>query len=513
MSPISKAFAPANHFGEGQARLLRVQSQQLPTESEVLEDEVLPGMDSADQPAEEMWERHDDSRNHIGKVRVELCPKSFILQVYEVLARYTLQAALNDACGGPAAHEPNVMTNEAVRTCALGTSNRKEWSSRFDVLQVTTMNGKGSQARCFWGRWYWLALGLLLCGSPLWSHQALATQSLESISAEPPKAEPPASQLQAAPQEPGKISGKVVDQTGANITGASVKLTRESDSTGQEVMTDEDGKFYFLNVLPGPFHLTFSSPGLAPREISGILHPGDSYVTPLMMLPIVTQVTQVHVSLTPEEVATAEIKEQEKQRVLGVIPNFYVSYVPNAAPLTTKLKFELAWKSSTDPFTFVAVGMVAGFAQAGDRWGAYGQGAQGYAKRFGATYADVVTGTFIGGAILPSILKQDPRYFYKGTGTKKSRFLYALANSVICKGDNGHWQPDYSSVLGNIAAGGISNLYYPSNDRSTAGVIFSTAFIRMGEMAVANIFQEFVVPKLTPNLPTRAPQSGDPPTF
>jgi hypothetical protein len=217
--------------------------------------------------------------------------------------------------------------------------------------------------------------------------------------------------------------------------------------------------------------------------------------------------------LTPVEVATAEVKEQEQQRVLGIIPNFYVSYSPHPVPLTTKLKFELAWKSSTDPFTFVAVGAVAGFAQAGDQWGGYGQGAQGYAKRYGATYADVVAGTFIGGAILPSILKQGPRYFYRGTGTKKSRFLYALRNSVICKGDNGKWQPNYSSIFGNLAAGGISNLYYPANDRNTAGAVFSTAFIRMGEMAVANIFQEFIVPKLTPNLPTRAPQSGDPPTF
>jgi hypothetical protein len=213
------------------------------------------------------------------------------------------------------------------------------------------------------------------------------------------------------------------------------------------------------------------------------------------------------------EVATAEIKEQEKQRVLGIIPNFYVSYSPHAAPLTPKLKFELAWKSSTDPFTFVAVGMVAGIAQAGDRWGGYGQGAQGYAKRFGAIYGDVVIGTFVGGAMLPTVLKQDPRYFYKGTGTKKSRLLYALASSVICKGDNGRRQPNYSSILGNIAAGGISNLYLPSNDRNTAGAIFSAAFIRMGEIAVANVFQEFFVPKLTPNLPTRAPQSTDPPTF
>jgi len=375
------------------------------------------------------------------------------------------------------------------------------------------MNGKRRQIRYSPARWCWLVLGLLLCCTPVWPQPAPATQVPENASTDSQKIEPAARQQQAPSQTAGKISGEVVDQTGIVIVGATVKLTREGNSIGQEVITDEEGKFYFFNLPPGAFHLTFSSSGLATRDVSDNLDPGQSYVTPLMILSVATQATEVRVSLTPEEVATAEVKEQEQQRVLGIIPNFYVSYSPHPVPLTTKLKFELAWKSSTDPFTFVAVGAVAGFAQAGDQWGGYGQGAQGYAKRYGATYADVVAGTFIGGAILPSILKQDPRYFYRGTGTKKSRFLYALRNSVICKGDNGKWQPNYSSIFGNLAAGGISNLYYPANDRNTVGAVFSTAFIRMGEMAVANIFQEFIVPKLTPNLPTRAPQSGDPPTF
>jgi len=397
--------------------------------------------------------------------------------------------------------------------CDERSTNRKVRNRRFDVLQVTTMNGKRRPVRYSPGIWSWLVFGLLLCSQPAWSQQASATQGPAIASTEPQKLESATAQQQVPPQQSGKISGKVVDQAGVIIVGAAVQLTREGDSTAQEGKTDEDGKFYFLNVPPGPFLLTFSSPGFAPRDVSGTLDPGESYVTPLLMLSIATQVTEVRVSLTPEEVATAEIKEQEKQRVFGIIPNFYVSYSQQAVPLTPKLKFELAWKSSTDPFTFVAVGMVAGFAQAGDRWGAYGQGAQGYAKRFGATYADVVSGTFIGGAILPSLLKQDPRYFYKGTGTKKSRLLHALGNAVICRGDNGQEQPNYSSILGNIAAGGISSLYYPSNGHSKSEVIFSTAFIRMGEMTVASIFQEFVVPRLTPNLPTRAPQSDDPPTF
>lgn len=363
------------------------------------------------------------------------------------------------------------------------------------------MDVTSSKVQCSFGRLVCLCLYLLLCSSPAWS----AAQVPGSSSAEPPKTESPAAQQQAIAQEDGKITGKVVDQSGGNITGAKVALTRDSLSPASEVMSDEDGRFYFFNVPPGPFTLTISSPGLATRDLTGTLRAGESYVTPLMMLVVATQVTEVRVALTPVELATAEIKDQEKQRVLGFIPNFYVSYVPTAAPLTSKLKFQLAWKSTTDPVTLLAVGAVAGFAQAGNRWDAYGQGAQGYAKRFGATYADIVAGTYIGGAILPSLLKQDPRYFYKGTGSKRSRLFYALSRSVICRGDNGHRQPNYSSVLGNLAAGGISNLYYPANDRKAASVVFSTALIRMGEMAIASVFQEFLVPKLTPNLPTRAP--------
>jgi hypothetical protein len=280
---------------------------------------------------------------------------------------------------------------------------------------------------------------------------------------------------------------------------------REGRFSSAEALSDDNGRFSLCHVAPGQFLLTITSPGLASQEFSGILSPGESYVTPIIMMTVATQVTEVHVALTPDQIVDAEIKEQEKQRVLGVIPNFYVSYVPNAAPLSPKHKFELAWESAIDPVTFVGVGVVAGLDQAGDRWGAYGQGAQGYAKRFGATYADVFVGTFIGSAALPSLLKQDPRYFYKGSGTKRSRILYALASSLRCKGDNGRWQANYSSILGNLAAGGISNLYYPANDRNGVGIVFTNALIRIGETAVANIFQEFIVPKLTPNLPTRAP--------
>jgi hypothetical protein len=304
-------------------------------------------------------------------------------------------------------------------------------------------------------------------------------------------------------QATGSISGTIVDLTGAVIVGAHLRLTRGDQSPSAETLTDDLGQFSFANVAPGPFELTISFTDLNTQVISGTVHPGEAYAVPQVVLVVAPLATQVTVALTQAELAEVQIKDQEKQRVLGIIPNFYVSYVPNAVALTPKQKFELAWRSSVDPFTFVAVGAIAGIQQAGDALSGYGQGAQGYAKRYGASYGDVVIGTFLGSAVMPSLLKQDPRYFYKGTGSKKSRVLYALASPFMCKGDNGRWQPNYSYVVGNFAAAGIANFYYPANDRGAAWVA-ETALVRFGENAIASVFQEFIVRKLTPKVSNRA---------
>ena len=342
----------------------------------------------------------------------------------------------------------------------------------------------------------WLSLPVLLCGCPAWSQQPPVDQTAKSAPADSQGTQASAVGQQHAEQQAGSISGKVVDQSGASIAGAVVKLTRAGQSSSLEETSDEDGLFAFSHVAPGPFQLTISSPDLVTQGFSGTLDSGEAYITPVIMLVISTQVTEVHVSLTREELAEVQIKEQEKQRVLGFIPNFYVSFEPNPAPLTAKQKFELAWKSASDPITLVGVAALAGLDQAGDRWSAYGQGAEGYAKRYGASYANVFSATFIGGAIMPSILKQDPRYFYKGSGGRRSRILYAVASSVMCKGDNGHWQPNYSNVIGSFAGAGLEAVYLPANDRRGSGFVVSSALIRLGETSLAGVLQEFVFSKL-----------------
>ncbi len=310
--------------------------------------------------------------------------------------------------------------------------------------------------------------------------------------------------LAAQPVEQGLsacISGSVIDQSGAMVVGAVVRVTQDGKSLSQQAVTGDNGQFFLANISPGAFELTISSTGFAPKTLDGKLTPGQIDTVPPIVMSVASSVTEVRVGLTQQEVATEQIKIEEKQRVLGVVPNFYVSYVPNAAPLDWKQKFHLAGRTIIDPFTLIVVAGTAGVQQWQNHFIGYGQGLQGYGKRFGANYADTAVGTVLGGAILPSLLHQDPRYFYKGIGSTRARILYAVAMAVICKGDNRRWQPNYSNVIGQLAAGGISNLYYPSQDRDSAGVTFGNAAIGIAGNAVGNVMQEFIVPKLTLHKP------------
>ena len=220
---------------------------------------------------------------------------------------------------------------------------------------------------------------------------------------------------------------------------------------------------------------------------------------PQIALEIASVNTSVDAVFSPYDMAEEEIKVEEKQRVLGVVPNFYVVYNWHAAPLSPGQKFRLALHAEVDPFTFIGSGIVAGIEQAANSFPGYGQGGAGFGKRYAASYADGFTGTLIGGAILPSLLHQDPRYFYKGTGSIASRALYAISTVVICRGDNGKWQPNYSSVLGDLASAGISNAYYPASNRHGAGVVIDNSLIGTASGAVGSLLQEFFLRRIMLN--------------
>lgn len=164
------------------------------------------------------------------------------------------------------------------------------------------------------------------------------------------------------------------------------------------------------------------------------------------------------------QAAAEQLKAEKTQRTLGLIPNFNTVLNGDALPLTPKQKFDLAFHSATDPFAFATAFVLAGYSEVDDTHTGFHWGAQGYFKRVGANYADTLNGTLIGNALLPVLLKQDPRYFRKGTGSIKSRILYSALSTVICRGDNGHKQFNLSNVGGNFISGAISNIYYPSDE-------------------------------------------------
>lgn len=304
------------------------------------------------------------------------------------------------------------------------------------------------------------------------------------------------------------IAGTVTAPDGHVIVGAQVTLVAQPANSQQTILTNGEGAFHFTTLPPGTFQVTVTAIGFAPWVSHDIpLSANQQYQVPEISLEIASASTTVHAVFTGHDLAEQQLNLQEKQRVLGVFPNFYTSYVWKAEPLTSRQKFQLAWRSSIDPVTFLTTGAIAGVEQWQNDFSAYGPGVEGYAKRYGANYADGFIGVMIGGAILPSILHQDPRYFYKGTGSIRSRALYALSTVVICRGDNGRWQPNYSNVLGTFAAGGISNAYYPANDRGFQ-LTMENSLIGLAAGGGTALLQEFLIRKISRGIPP--PPSAQP---
>ncbi|HEY0309499.1 MAG TPA: carboxypeptidase-like regulatory domain-containing protein [Acidobacteriaceae bacterium] len=307
-------------------------------------------------------------------------------------------------------------------------------------------------------------------------------------------------QTPATGAQTATINGTVIDINDNAVPDATILVDDSTHVDHRSVVADKNGFFAVGNLHPGAsYQVTVTQSGFSNwTSPFTVLKPGQYLELTGIRLHIAAVETTVTAIYSPEQMAIQQVEIAETQRVLGIVPNFYVVYdSANAVPLTSKLKFKLAIRSSFDPITLVGVGMLAGINQAADRPD-YVQGAKGYGQRVGAGAAIGFTNIMIGGAILPSLLHQDPRYFYQGTGTKKSRTLRALSTPFICKGDNGHWQPNYSSVGGDLASGAISNAYYPETNRGP-GLVFGNALIGAGGRMVNGLIQEFVLRKLTPN--------------
>jgi hypothetical protein len=298
---------------------------------------------------------------------------------------------------------------------------------------------------------------------------------------------------------PASISGTVTDVNGGVVGGATIALESANPGDRQAAIASDSGAFEFHNVRPGiQYRVTIAASDMESWKSPPIvLNPGQFFILTDIKLKLLHAETSVTVYASQEQIATEQVIVEEKQRVFGFIPNFYVTYDPHPVPLTTKLKYRLALKVATDPVTFFGVAFMSAIYQAGDVPD-YQQGWDGYAQRFGAGYADTVTDVFFGGAILPGLLHQDPRYFYQGTGTKKSRAFHAMSSPYICKGDNGKTQPNYSSLGGDLISGAISNIYYPETNRGV-GLVFEGFAVTTAVRTVNSLIQEFVLRKLTPS--------------
>ncbi len=310
-----------------------------------------------------------------------------------------------------------------------------------------------------------------------------------------------AGQTQSSPSAEkgsGTISGTVLDTNKNVVEGARVLLTSRGGAE-REVQSGSNGEFAFTTLLPGSYRVTVSGKGMGSYVSPWLaMHAGDMRIVSEVILPVATAASSVTVLGDKEEIANEQVQIAVHQRVLGVFPNFYSSYHWDAPPMGPKQKFKLALRSATDPVAFAGAGAIAGYQQYYNIYPDYGGGMTGYAKRYGAAYANDFSARMLSSAVFASVFRQDPRYFYKGTGSVTSRTLYALSTAVIARNDDGKWRPNYSEVLGTFGAGALSNLYYPASSRGLSLTLVN-GLIDIAGHAGTSVLREFVLKGITTN--------------
>lgn len=312
---------------------------------------------------------------------------------------------------------------------------------------------------------------------------------------------PDAPQPQPLPETgSASISGDVLDSSGAVVPSAKVTLTNAAGLKLRTVSSGPDGLFTFTKLPAGTYLVMVEAAGFGPYTSSGVIvSANQTYALPDISLQVGGATTNVVVR-PAEVIAQEQIKQEERQRVLGIIPNFYISYTYDAAPMTTKQKYQLAAHDTFDWTGFISAGVAAGIQQANNSFKGYGQGAAGYGKRYAAVYGDVLFTDLFSHAVYPSLFHQDPRYYYQGSGSIKSRVLHAASFAIIARNDRGQSVPNYSYLAGAMTAGAISNLYYPHADRG-ANLVFTNAAIGIAGRAGGTILREFLLKRITTNVP------------
>lgn len=166
-------------------------------------------------------------------------------------------------------------------------------------------------------------------------------------------------------------------------------------------------------------------------------------------------------------------KKTSNDRIFWTLPNFLtIENAANSAPLTAREKFKVTARGVFDPFEFILTGFVAGLNQAADSNPSYGQGMQGYGKRYGTAYGDNLIENFMSAAVLPSLLHQDPRFYQLGHGGFVRRTAHALSRVFVTRSDAGHTQANYSELGGAFGAAAISiYTYHPHSERGIEDVV------------------------------------------
>jgi len=304
------------------------------------------------------------------------------------------------------------------------------------------------------------------------------------------------------------IAGRVLDLSGASVSGAKVNLMHADGMQSHDMVSDANGEFSFLKILPGSYLVVVNAKGFAPYTSAEFLATERQvYELPNISLSVATASIEVMVRPT-DLIAAEQIKAAEKQRLMGVIPNFYTSYIYDAAPLTAKQKFSLAVRGTFDPVAFIGVGFAAGIEQANNSFAGYGQGASGYGKRYAARFVDGRSSDLLTHAVFPTLLHQDPRYYYQGSGSFKSRLMHAVGSAFVTRSDSGRREPNYSYFLGDVGSAALSNLYYPEANRG-AHLVFTNAAVGLAGRVGGNLIREFLSRRLTTNVTG----DGRPPRF
>lgn len=296
------------------------------------------------------------------------------------------------------------------------------------------------------------------------------------------------------------ITGTVLDSNHEVLPGAQVSAAGRSTSVFRTVQAGSNGQFAFLGLPADIYQLKVTAPGMNTFTASEIVLNGGETRLVSVTLSVFGGATSVTVSGDTDEVAEQQVKIAERQRLGGIVPNFYSSYDWNAPPMRAKQKLKLSFRSIIDPVSLLTIAGTSGVQQYRNTFPEYGGGIGGFGKRYAVNWADNATGVLLSRGVYASIFHQDPRYFYKGTGSIHSRLFYAISAAVIAKGDDGRWKANYSHLLGNFSAAGISNFYYPASDRGASLVLFN-GLSATASTAFSNVLREFVFKRVTSHVP------------